>query len=144
MITFCKGYVQIVQDEVNKMSAKLIFPQEIEVWYVLPLIRRKIALKMVEKGLQQKEVARIMGITPAAVCQYKKEKRAKEDFFDDDMNKELDISVKNIIKNNNMLAEEIIKLNNSAKSKGIVCKIYKEKCALKGMAGDCIYCKDKK
>ena len=69
-------------------SKKLIFPQEIEVWYVLPLIRRKIALKMVEKGLQQKEVAKIMGITPAAVCQYKTEKRAKEDFFDGDMNKE--------------------------------------------------------
>ena len=125
-------------------SKKLIFPQEIEVWYVLPLIRRKIALKMVEKGLQQKEVARIMGITPAAVCQYKTEKRAKEDFFDDEMNKELEVAVKNIIKNNNALAEEIIKLNNSAKSKGIVCKIYKEKCALKGMKGDCIYCKNKK
>ncbi len=126
------------------MAAKLIFPQEIEVWYILPLIRRKIALKMVEKGLQQKEVARIMGITPAAVCQYKTEKRAKADFFDDDMNKALEISVKNIIKNNKALAEEIIKLNNSAKSKGIVCKIYKEKCALKGMEGNCDYCKNKK
>ena len=126
------------------MTPKLIFPQEIEVWYVLPLIRRKIALKMVEKGLQQKEVAKIMGITPAAVCQYKTEKRAKEDFFDGDMNKEWEVAVKNIIKNNNAVAEEIIKLNNSATSKGIVCKIYKEKCALKGMEGDCIYCKNKK
>ena len=126
------------------MTAKLIFPQEIEVWYVLPLIRRKIALKMVEKGLQQKQVAKIMGITPAAVCQYKTEKRAKDDFFDDDMNKELEVAVKNIIKNNKALAEEIIKLNNSAKSKGIVCKIYKEKCALKGMEGNCAYCKNKK
>ncbi len=125
-------------------SKKLIFPQEIEVWYVLPLIRRKIALKMVEKGLQQKQVAKIMGITPAAVCQYKTEKRAKDDFFDDDMNKELEVAVKNIIKNNKALAEEIIKLNNSAKSKGIVCKIYKEKCALKGMEGKCAYCKNKK
>jgi predicted transcriptional regulator len=124
------------------MAEKLIFPQEIEVWYILPLIRRKIALKMVEKGLQQKQVAMIMGITPAAVCQYKTEKRAKEDFFDDDMNKKLEIAVKNIIKDNNQLAEEIIKLNNLAKSKGIVCKIYKEKCALKGMKGNCDYCKN--
>jgi uncharacterized protein len=125
------------------MAEKLIFPQEIEVWYILPLIRRKIALKMVEKGLKQKDVAKIMGITPAAVCQYKKEKRAKEDFFDDEMNKELTKSVKNVIKSNEKLAEEIIRLNNLAKSKGIVCKIYKNICALKGMKGDCAYCKHK-
>lgn len=120
--------------------AKLIFPQEIEVWYVLPQVRKKIALKMVEKGLKQKEVAKIMGITPAAVCQYKGSKRAKEDFFDEEMNKKSDISVKKIIKNNNALAEEIIKLTNLAKSKGIICKLYKDKCALKGLEKNCPYC----
>ena len=123
--------------------AKLIFPQEIEVWYVLPMIRKKIALKIVEKGMQQKDVAKIMGITPAAVCQYKKDKRAKNDFFDEELNQELEESVKNIIKNNRVLAEEIIRLNNLAKEKGIICKIYKEKCALKGMEKDCSYCQKK-
>ena len=127
------------------MSKKLIFPQEIEVWYVLPLIRKKIALKMVEKGLQQKEVAKIMGITPAAVCQYKTAKRAKEDFFDDEMNKELEVSVKKIIKENKALAEEIIRLSEMAKGKGIICKLYKDKCALNGLSKDCPYCcKNKK
>ncbi|PIZ51521.1 hypothetical protein COY27_03425 [Candidatus Woesearchaeota archaeon CG_4_10_14_0_2_um_filter_33_13] len=120
---------------------KLIFPQEIEVWYVLPAIRKKIALKMVETGLQQKEVAAIMGITPAAVCQYKSEKRAKDDFFDQELETELKKSVQRIIKNNEVLAEEIIRLNNLAKNKGTICKIYKEICALKGMKGNCAYCK---
>jgi predicted transcriptional regulator len=120
--------------------AKLIFPQEIEVWYVLPAIRKKIALKIVEKGMQQKDVAKIMGITPAAVCQYKTDKRAKKDFFDDELNKELEKSVERIIKNNEVLAEEIIRLNNLAKAKGIVCEIYKEKCALNNIKRDCSYC----
>ena len=120
--------------------AKLIFPQEIEVWYVLPQIRKKIALKMVDKGLQQKDVAKIMGITPAAVCQYKTDKRAKEDFFDEDMNKELERAVGKIIKNNKALAEEIIGLTKMAKEKGIICKLYKDKCALKGLEKNCPYC----
>jgi len=121
--------------------AKLIFPQEIEVWYILPVIRRKIALKLVEEGIRQNKVADIMGITPAAVCQYKKQKRAKEEIFDSEMEKELTDSVKNIIKDNNALAEEIIRLNNLMKKKGIVCKLYSKICALKNCKKVCPYCK---
>ena len=124
--------------------AKLIFPQEIEVWYVLPAIRKKIALAIIKKGVQQKDVAKIMGITPAAVCQYKTDKRAnKKDFFDEELNKELKKSVEKIIENNEVLAEEIIRLNNLAKEKGIVCKIYKEKCALNNTSENCAYCQKK-
>jgi len=121
---------------------KLIFPQEIEVWYILPLIRKKVALKLVDSGLSQKKVAQMMSITEAAVSQYKKKKRAKEDFFDKEMEKELEKSVKNIIKDNNCLADEIIRLNNLSKTKGIVCKIYRDVCALKD-SNKCCYC-DKK
>jgi len=120
------------------MSAKLIFPQEIEVWYILPAIRKKISLKLAE-NLPQKDVATIMGVTPAAISQYKKKKRAKEEIFDKEMEKELTISVKNIIKDNNNLGNEIIRLNNLLKNKGIVCKIYKNVCALKN-SKTCSYC----
>ena len=119
--------------------AKLIFPQEIEVWYILPAIRKKIALKLIEKGLVQKDVAKMMGITPAAVSQYKKQKRAKVEIFDKEMEKELEISVKKILKDNNNLGDEIIRLNNLLKKKGIVCKIYKNICALKNSKA-CCYC----
>jgi uncharacterized protein len=122
---------------------KIIFPQEIEVWYILPTIRKKIALKLVEKGLQQKKVAEIMGITPAAVCQYKSEKRAKKEIFDSEMELELIKSVKNIIKDHYQLAEEIIRLNGLMKKKGIVCKLYSEICALKNCKGACSYCNKK-
>ena len=120
---------------------KLIFPQEIEVWYILPAIRKKIALKLA-KDLPQKDVAEIMGVTPAAISQYKKQKRAKEEIFDKEMEKELEISVKNIIKDNNNLGDEIIRLNSLMKKKGIVCKIYKHVCALKKSKA-CCYCNKK-
>ncbi|MBT6773829.1 hypothetical protein HOA91_00515 [Candidatus Woesearchaeota archaeon] len=123
------------------MSAKLIFPQEIEVWYILPAIRKKISLKLAE-NLPQKDVATIMGVTPAAISQYKKQKRAKEEIFDQEMEKELEISVKNILKDNNNLGDEIIRLNNLMKKKGIVCKIYKNVCALK-KSQKCTYCNKK-
>ena len=123
------------------MSKKLIFPQEIEVWYILPAIRKKISLKLAE-NLPQKDVATIMGVTPAAISQYKKQKRAKEEIFDQEMEKELTISVKKIIKDNNNLGDEIIRLNTLLKKKGILCKIYKKVCALK-KSQKCTYCNQK-
>ena len=119
--------------------AKLIFPQEIEVWYVLPAIRKKLALKLVEKRKSQKEVAELMGVTPAAISQYKKKKRAKAEIFDKEMEKELEKSVDNIVKNNNTLGNEIIRLNDLLKKKGILCKIYKDICAL-SKCQKCTYC----
>ncbi len=74
---------------------KLFFPQEIEVWYVLPLIRKRLAIELISNGLSQKEVASLMHLTEAAISQYKKEKRGNEDFFDSNFNKELNSSVKN-------------------------------------------------
>ncbi|MBI4980056.1 hypothetical protein HZC30_00695 [Candidatus Woesearchaeota archaeon] len=122
--------------------SKLIFPQEIEVWYILPLIRRKIALKLIESGLPQKKVAEMMGITPAAVNQYKKRKRAKEDVFDEELEKELINSIKKIITNNELLGKEIIRLNNLVKKRGLICKLYQDRCILGKDKGSCPYCKD--
>ncbi|HLD73030.1 MAG TPA: helix-turn-helix domain-containing protein [Candidatus Nanoarchaeia archaeon] len=121
---------------------KLIFPQEIEVWYILPAIRKKIALKLVERGLAQKEVAELMGVTPAAISQYKKQKRAKEEIFDVGMEKELERSIEKIVQNKNSLGEEIIRLNQLLKEKGIVCKIYNQVCALQ-KSKNCPYCHQK-
>jgi len=52
-------------------------PQEIEVWYVIPAIRRELAEAMVAEGMLQKDIAAILGITSSAVSQYLHNKRAK-------------------------------------------------------------------
>ena len=62
-------------------------PQEIEVWYILPAIRRELVVALKEKGKSQKEIAKLLNITEAAVSQYVSEKRAKEIIFTKEVTK---------------------------------------------------------
>ena len=73
-----------------------MMPQEVEVWYVLPAIRRELAKVMktktvtrvsddnekVEHKITQKEIARMLGVTEPAITQYllkKKGQRSRGD-----------------------------------------------------------------
>ena len=54
-------------------------PQEIEVWYLIPGIRRELAKTLLEKhNMNQKQISEILGITESAVSQYLKAKRGSE------------------------------------------------------------------
>ena len=55
-----------------RKSLKQLMPQEIEVWYIIPAVRRELAKSMVKIGLKQKQIAVTLGITEAAVSQYLK------------------------------------------------------------------------
>ena len=51
-------------------------PCEIITWYMLPAIRRELAIRLIEHhGCTQKEAAGLLGITSAAVSQYLARKR---------------------------------------------------------------------
>ncbi|MBS3168688.1 helix-turn-helix domain-containing protein [Candidatus Woesearchaeota archaeon] len=52
--------------------------QEIEVWYIIPAIRKEIALSMINNGLRQSEIAKKLGVTRSAINQYFKNKRGKD------------------------------------------------------------------
>ncbi len=58
------------------MVNRLLQPQEIEVFYVLPAVRREIAIVMKADGKSQKEIAGLLGVTEPAVSQYMSAKRA--------------------------------------------------------------------
>jgi uncharacterized protein len=53
-------------------------PQEIVTWYLLPAVRKQLAQDMIRGGKSQREVARALGITDAAVSQYVSGKRASD------------------------------------------------------------------
>ena len=56
-----------------------IMPQEIEVWYLIPALRKELSKIFIKDyGLAQKKAAELLGISEAAVSQYIKEKRAKD------------------------------------------------------------------
>ncbi len=56
-------------------SSKIRPRCEIIVQYVLPAIRAEMAVRMKDEGISQAQIARILGVTPAAVNQYVKSKR---------------------------------------------------------------------
>ena len=66
---------------------------EYMMWNGLPVIRKEIALSMINSfGLSQKEAAEKMNLTPAAVCQYLARKRGKVKIIDVEILTEINIT----------------------------------------------------
>ena len=75
-------------------------PCEYIFWTALPIIRREIAECMINNfGLNQKEAANKLGITPAAICQYLSNKRGKIKILDKKILHEINSSAGRIIQN---------------------------------------------
>jgi len=73
-------------------------PCEYMMWNGLPVIRKEIAESMINNfGLNQKEAAKKLGVTPAAVCQYLSKKRGKVKIVDKDVLIEINRSAERII-----------------------------------------------
>ena len=106
----------------SDMGIKL--PQEIEVWYIIPAIRREFAKGLVKKNLKQREIARMLGVTDAAVSQYFSSKRGSEVKFNQRVKREIKTSVEKIAKGGDVLVE-IQKICKSCKKDGICCYIHK-------------------
>ena len=51
-------------------------PQEIEVFYTLPAIRREMATSMKCSGRKQKDIAKLLCVEESTISQYMKDKRA--------------------------------------------------------------------
>ena len=64
-------------------------PSEIIVDHILPPIRAQLAKELVDCDISQQRIARILGLTPAAVSQYMSKKRGYAVEFDEDVLKEL-------------------------------------------------------
>lgn len=105
--------------------ANMMFHQEVEVWYVLPAIKREIAIKMKELGLKQNEIAEKLHLAKSAVSQYIKNKRASKITFDKDFEKDIKRSAENIIKKDNFM-QEVEKLCKKFKQKGCLCEIHRK------------------
>ncbi len=65
----------------KKRFKKLIQPQEVMVWFILPAIRREITNALIYTySVPQKEIARRFGLTEPAISQYKKGVRGDIEF----------------------------------------------------------------
>jgi len=70
---------------------ELVQPQELEVYYILPALRRELATALKQAGKSQKDIAELFGVSEAAVSQYVHAKRGADVTFTEEM--------KNTIKN---------------------------------------------
>ena len=103
-------------------------PQEIEVKYILPAIRREFAKILVEeKNYSQKHAAKILDLTEAAISQYFSSKRAKEVVFSEDVIEEIRKSVDRLIESSSkkVIIREIYRISNLTTVRQILCGIHR-------------------
>lgn len=104
----------------------MILPQEIEVYYVIPAIRRELAKALVNKGLKQKQVAGIFGVTQACVSNYFKSKRAQEVKFTPEIKKLITECAESISKGRSCFINAVQKICKEFKQKKHLCALHKE------------------
>ena len=117
-------------------------PQELEVWYLIPAIRKELAKIFVkEYKLSQKQVSKILDVTESAVSQYLKSKRANELKFS---RKELDKVKKaagKIIKDEKNVSKYIFELTMKLRGTDSLCKLHKKQD--KNLSVNCKICMKK-
>lgn len=118
----------------------ILHPQEIEVWYVLPAIRRELVLQFKQQGIKQKEIAKILRITEPAVSQYINQKRAKLVEFDSKINKQIHKAAIKIIKQKSCIIKEIQQICKKLRKDGQLCKIHRQKD--KNVSAKCAACRN--
>jgi len=102
----------------------LLQPQEVEVFYILPAIRRELSIALKSHGKTQKDIAKLLGVTPSAVSQYMHEKRATTTFpieLQDMINK-----AASKITDQQSMIREVQHILASAKKTKLICKIHEQ------------------
>jgi len=100
-------------------------PQELEVWYVIPALRREFSKFMLKKGLKQREIAKKLGIAESAVSHYIKSIRGKEVKFDRKIEKEIKKAVDRVMKNKASVMQEMQNMIMKIRKSGCLCKLHK-------------------
>lgn len=100
-----------------------LLPQHIELWYIIPAIRREFAIEMARQEIKNVEIAEILGVTKAAVSQYFSKTRAVEFRFDAEITNEIKESTIRIIDKRNS-NEEIQRIINIMWQNKSICKFH--------------------
>jgi uncharacterized protein len=113
--------------------AHMEFPQEIEVWYIIPAVRRELARLLVEKGLTQRQVAKKLDVTEAAVSQYLSNKRGTSIQYPAAVTTQLRAASERIAhaEHPENVRKEILELCALLKDEKIICDIHKKNATVK-------------
>lgn len=103
-------------------------PQEVEVWYLIPSLRKAFAeIFAKEYKMNQRQIAKILGITESAVSQYVNSKRASNIKFNASEFLKIKLSAKRIVLGKSKIMKEIFFLCNLFKKSKTICRLHKAK-----------------
>ena len=107
------------------MTQQMLYPQEVEVFYLIPAIRKELAFQLKDQGKEQRQIAELLGITEAAISQYFSKKRAAEIKFGSEILKEIRLSSGRIKNKYDSIKEvqRILKIINKTRE---ICRIHKK------------------
>lgn len=103
----------------------LLHPQEIEVFYILPALRRQLVMFIKEQGLKQKEIARLLEVNEATVSQYLSGKRGHQIQFSGRALEEIRASAIRI-KDRVTLLMEMQRLLRVIRESKVLCEIHRK------------------
>lgn len=110
----------------KKRFKKLVQPQEVIVWYILPAIRREITNSLIEDyHLPQKEIARRFGLTEPAISQYKKGARGDIE-LSSDIKKKVKEAARNIAEEDSRAPLEVQRVLKYIQKGGFLCEFHKK------------------
>ena len=101
-----------------------MLPQEIEVWYLIPAIRKELAIALNDMGLKQKDIANIIQVTPSAISQYIRQKRGSQTLKAEFRSRMEESAVK--LKEGKPLIPIMKKLSEDAWKMGVLCELHKK------------------
>lgn len=111
-------------------------PQEIEVWYIIPAIRREISKCLVQKHkISYEKIGKLLGLTKSAVSQYIKNKRAAKIRLHPKIPKEIIISCGKMVNGKSNSVEEIMRILKIIQVKRLHCEVCGR--IIKGKLHDC-------
>jgi len=103
-----------------------LLPQEIEVWYIIPAVRKELAMLLIsEYRLSYEKTGDTLGVSKAAVSQYVSNKRANKIKLSDEVKKEIKKSSKVIYENPRMAVLEIQRILKFMKDTSCSCNVCK-------------------
>jgi len=104
-----------------------LLPQEIEVWYIIPAVRKELARLLTKKyEMSYEQAGRILGISKAAVSQYLSNKRANKIKLTPEVKKEVAKSAKLIVGNPKVAMVEVQRILRYMKDKKCSCEVCKK------------------
>lgn len=116
-----------------------IMPQEIEVWYLIPALRRELAKTFIKDyNLKQNKAAEILGITNSAISQYLSLKRGKQINFTEKEMKNIKKSANVIINKKGDLMKELYDLCVLLRKSKTICEMHRGQD--QGISKDCNIC----